>query len=58
MALHLPLASLKISIKSICAPLIRDSLLTAEDRRFHDQGKTGMVQLLSQKTEGLLRFTS
>lgn len=56
MALHLPLASLKISIKSICAPLIRDSLLTAEDRRFHDQGKTD--QLLRQKTEGLLRFTS
>lgn len=58
MALHLLLALLKMSMKCVCVPPIRDCLLTADDRRFNYQGKAGIVQLLGQKTQDLLRFTS
>lgn len=58
MTLHLLLALLKMSMKCVCVPPVWDCLLTADDRRFNYQGKAGIVQLLGQKTQGLLRFTS
>lgn len=47
MARHLLLATLKVSIKCVCVPPARDSLLTVADRRFHYEGKAATVQLLS-----------